>query len=103
MTEPKLVRDRIPEMLRRLGLNPVTHLVCGEDYWLSLKTKLQEEVAEFIESEEVEEIADILEVIEAICVHRGIDPAHLADVKEKKRRERGAFVEGIVLESAEPA
>jgi predicted house-cleaning noncanonical NTP pyrophosphatase (MazG superfamily) len=32
MPEPKLVRDLIPEMLRGLGLKPVTRVVSGKEY-----------------------------------------------------------------------
>ena len=100
MSEPKLVRDRIPEILSGMGLAPVTRVASSDEYWLSLRQKLQEELDEFLDSESAEELADILEVIDAVCEHKGITSDALQDLKERKRGERGGFKGRIILESA---
>ena len=94
----KLVRDKIPEIIRSRGDVPVTRLADSEEYWRKLKEKLQEEVLEFIEAENEEEIADIIEVLRAICIHRGIDLKHLEQVRRKKAEERGEFSGRVILE-----
>ena len=103
MAQPKLVRDRIPELLQSLGLVAETRVTSADEYGWRLREKLQEEVAEYLESESAEEIADILEVIDAICEHRGIDRGALDEMKAEKRAARGGFEGRIVLEGTGPA
>lgn len=93
----KLVRDRIPELIRQGGENPVTETMDEARYLAELDRKLNEEVAEYQESKALEELADILEVVEAIAVARGATWEALARVKAEKKRERGGFAERIYL------
>ena len=94
----KLVRDKIPEILRDKNLNPITHQADNTEYWEKLKDKLQEEVDEFLEAENLEELADILEVIDAITNHLNIQKEELEDTKNKKAEERGKFNNKTILE-----
>lgn len=96
----KLVRDRILEIIEQRGGTSTHHIAGDEEYWNKLKEKLQEEVNEFLESEEPSEIADILEVLDAICAYKGIDKSELGVIKDKKARERGGFDRRIILEEA---
>ncbi|MGW7304008.1 nucleoside triphosphate pyrophosphohydrolase [Streptomyces sp. NPDC054835] len=43
----KLVRDRIPQIIRNDGAEPVTYIAGLEEYRARLREKLGEEVAEF--------------------------------------------------------
>jgi len=97
----KLVRDKIPEIIRSDNKEPVTHIAEGQEYEGALVLKLQEEVDEFLENPSVEEIADILEVLEAVCVLKGVDLSNLAAVRQKKAEERGGFGKRIILERTE--
>ena len=67
----KLVRDKIPEIIKDSGKTCVTRILSNEEYIAALETKLNEEVAEYQEDKNLEEMADILEVLQAICVARG--------------------------------
>ncbi|MBU2561784.1 MAG: nucleoside triphosphate pyrophosphohydrolase [Nanoarchaeota archaeon] len=98
MKHNKLVRDRIPEIIREDNHVPVTHIAGDEEYWQKLKEKLEEEVKEFQDSEEVKELADILEVINAICNHKGIDKDMLEQLRKERAEKRGAFKRKIILE-----
>lgn len=92
------MRDRIPEIIKEKGENPVTHVANDNEYWEKLKDKLWEEVDEFSESSNEEELADIFEVINAICEFKGFDRQYLEKVRKKKVEERGAFKEKIILD-----
>ena len=94
----KLVRDKIPEIIKQKGTMPVTHIASESEYWQKLKEKLQEEVSEFLESESIEEIADILEVLEAIYEVKKFSQNEIQKVKEEKVHTRGSFKNKIILE-----
>jgi len=96
----KLIRDKIPEIIKGKGGNPVIHFADDNEFWVKLKEKLQEEVGEFIKDENIEEMADILEVIDAICEFKNFDRNKLEEVKNKKAEERGKFKNKIILEES---
>lgn len=94
----KLVRDKIPEIIKKKGVIPVTHIASDNEYWRKLKEKLQEEVDEFIKDSNEEELADILEVVYAICDYKKIDKKELELLRKKKAEERGGFKDQIILD-----
>lgn len=96
----KLVRDKIPEIIKNKGEVAVTHIADDEEYWQKLKEKLQEESDEFKQNESMEEIADMLEIIDAICDFKKFDKAELQEVKDKKAEQRGKFKDKIILEES---
>lgn len=99
MPTQKLVRDKIPDIIRADGSEPVTHIATDDEYWAELKKKLHEEADEFTSSENTGEIADILEVLEAILEYRGMNWDAIWEVKKLKAESRGAFTERIILVS----
>ena|SRR3989344_4622012 len=96
----KLIRDNIPEHIRSKGVEPVIHTATDEEFWNKLKEKLQEEVQEFLESENMEELADILEVIEAIEKYKTFDPTEVARIQAEKAATRGKFEKRIILDES---
>ena len=91
----KLVRDRIPEIIRNDGKKPIIEILTNEDYLIELDKKLNEEVAEYQADKSIEEMADILEVLFAVCEARGHSVEELLKVKEAKREKRGGFKDKI--------
>lgn len=94
----KLVRDKIPDIIRKNGQEPVTRVLSEEEFVAALDQKLQEEVAEYIENPDIEELADVLEVLEAIVAMRKIPQAELRRKKNAKALKNGSFRERILLE-----
>lgn len=94
----KLVRDKIPEIIKNKGKIPVTHLAGDEEYWNKLKEKLSEEVNEFLEESNEEELADVLEVIYAICEHKNFNEEEIEKMRLKKKEGRGGFSKKIILD-----
>jgi predicted house-cleaning noncanonical NTP pyrophosphatase (MazG superfamily) len=97
----KLVRDKIPEIIRDKGENPITHIATEEEYSKKLKEKLKEEVDEFLEENSAEELADVLEVVEEIKKLKEFSEEDIGDIKQKKKDARGGFEEKIILEKVE--
>lgn len=58
----KLVRDKIPQIIKENGKIPVTRLLDKEEYLRELDIKLNEEVQEYQTDKSIEEMADVLEV-----------------------------------------
>ncbi len=100
MKYDKLIRDKIPEIIRQKGGTPIFHTASGEEYWRKLKEKLGEEIREFEEDESAEEFADLLEVIDALADYKKFDREEINNIKEKKAEERGQFKKKIILEES---
>jgi len=107
----KLVRDKIPAVIKKGGRTPVYCSLKGQEnskaFRYLLMEKLQEEVRELAETEPTlmcavtEELADILEVVDALLDSYGITPNSLAQVRGKKREENGSFENRIFLMGVE--
>ena len=93
----KLVRDRIPDMIRAQGETPLTRVLNTEEYLRCLEGKLDEEVAEYHREKNPEELADILEVILALAAANGWSREELERIYRRKHDERGGFEERIYL------
>jgi predicted house-cleaning noncanonical NTP pyrophosphatase (MazG superfamily) len=94
----KLVRDRIPEIIRQKGGDPQVRIATGTELDKLIRLKIAEEAQELLNSGEDEEIADILEALDALIEHRSMNRAALEDARLKKRHDRGGFEKGFVLE-----
>ena len=93
----KLVRDRIPDIIRSSGVECKIEILTDEDYLRMIDAKLDEELAEYHKDQNIEELADLLEVIRAAAVARGYSIDELESVRAKKAEERGGFEQKILL------
>ncbi|MBK1811938.1 nucleoside triphosphate pyrophosphohydrolase [Clostridium sp. YIM B02505] len=93
----KLVRDRIPEIIKQQGNECEIEIVPKESKYIYLEEKLKEEVNEYLEDKNLEELADVMEVLFGLADDLGYSEKELMDARNKKLEERGGFKDGIVL------
>lgn len=96
----KLVRDRIPELIRREGRTCATAVLSPSEYIATLKDKLVEEAQEAARADAaglLAELADIREVVDALAAATGISAPELLQEQTRRRAERGGFENRICL------
>ncbi|MDD9271497.1 phosphoribosyl-ATP pyrophosphohydrolase [Paenibacillus sp. GCM10023248] len=97
----KLVRDRIPEIISRNGSVSNTRILDEAEYKTELRTKLAEEMNEYLEATDdknaMEELADILELLHALTSIHGSTVEQLESIRANKAEKRGGFKEKIFL------
>jgi predicted house-cleaning noncanonical NTP pyrophosphatase (MazG superfamily) len=104
LSQGKLVRDKIPQIIRSKGQEPIVHVADAKEYAARLRDKLTEEVAEFLASDnDPEELADILEMVYALAEQAGIDSQQLERLRTAKAGERGGFAGRIIWSGNHPA
>jgi predicted house-cleaning noncanonical NTP pyrophosphatase (MazG superfamily) len=95
----KLVRDKIPDIIKAYGQVPVVRILDTEEFPNSLSNKLFEEIQEFLVDNSIEELVDIFEVILAILNDRKIAFSDFEKLRQAKALEKGAFTDRVFLES----
>lgn len=98
ITYNKLVRDKIPEIIKESGKEFEIRIASSEEKKELLEKKLSEEVNEYMEDKNLLELADIMEVLFGLADSLGYSEEELIAMRDKRRAERGGFKEGIVLE-----
>ncbi len=94
----KLVRDKIPEIIESKGQKATIRTLIDEaEFKKYLEKKLDEEVAEFHESNNIEELADIIDVVIELCKAYGYKLFDLSAMREIKGSMRGGFEKRICL------
>lgn len=98
----KLVRDNIPEMIKKDNAQPFIRVLNDEEYWQYLLKKDTEELEEvktaFSPEEVKKELADKLELIRAMAEFNGFSLQDIIDTANKKREKNGGFQKKILLE-----
>ena len=96
----KLIRDRIPEIIRQARRKCKIETMSYTDYHQALLNKLVEEAKEAAEAKPdnlVEELADVYEVIDAILANLEIDKGVVLTKQEQKRQDKGGFTKKLRL------
>lgn len=97
-TRGKLVRDKIPDIIRKDGQDPIVRVASLSEMPDLLRRKLTEELAELAAAapaDVIDEAADVMEVLAAL---HGISFGEVLRRIHLKRIERGGFTERIVWE-----
>ena len=94
----KLVRDRIPEIIKKDGKKPFTSKIKGEEFNQALGRKILEEAGELFAEWTggnakgiLKESADMLEITLAALEHHGFTFEDLAAARSSRAKERGGF------------
>ena len=95
--ESKLVRDRIPELIRASGAIPETRMLTGRRLRIALLERLVEEHAKLLAETNSEEIVDMIEVLLSLASVLGHSEEEMFRLLSKKREERGGFGKGVLL------
>jgi len=93
----KLVRDKIPEIIKENGETPKVRIAEKDELDKLLREKIVEEAKEFLLSGDTEELVDIQEAIDALLKLRKADPALIEIQRHSKLLARGGFTKGYVL------
>jgi predicted house-cleaning noncanonical NTP pyrophosphatase (MazG superfamily) len=100
----KLVRDKVPDVIRETGLDPrVRKVEASTDRRILLQRKIAEESREVIEASWskdacIIEIADLYEVMIALLKYHDVTEEQMHVVRKKKFQERGGFFEFYVID-----
>ena len=96
----KLVRDKIPEIIRNSGNHCGISTLNDAEYIKALRQKLVEEANEAATAspeELAQELADLMEVMDALISATGIKPEEVREIQKSKRSRRGGFDNRIKL------
>ena len=92
---PKLVRDKIPEIIEQNGGEAPFRTLAEDEFFGYLKKKATEEAGELAASDTdsnlLEEMADLREVLDTIARLKGFTPEQVTQVQDEKRAKRGGF------------
>ncbi len=98
----KLVRDKIPEIIRKNGGIPASSKLTHKRFVKELKQKLIEEARELISAKSkkasIEELSDVLEVLQSIAFAAKIAWGAVEKKRKEKNTARGGFKKKIFLE-----
>ncbi len=96
---PKLVRDKIPDRIRRDQRIPVTREALPEERLGFVVAKLCEEARELHDNPDAKEYADVLDVVRLLRIEfeKKFDKKFLGAERRRKKKENGGFRKFIIL------
>ena len=95
----KLVRDRIPEIIKESGRAPIVHTLDEDEFRTALLDKLQEEIDEYLLEDFPKELADVLEVVYTLAEVDGTSQLELEDMRHEKWQSHGRFKSRVFLDA----
>ena len=102
----KLIRDRLPEIMRGQGLAVFDRRLDDAEFVVALGEKLVEEAHEArlaSPGEIAGELADVLEVVHALAQVHGLSLQDVEAARQAKRAERGGFDARVYTAAVEAA
>ena len=103
----KLVRDNIPDIIRKNNQIPITRILNDKEYEEAVNQKIIEEATEIIEAKTrddiLTELADSKEILLAKAALYNITDNDIEEERVKRASERGAFIKRVFLEEVKDA
>lgn len=96
MRKERLVRDKLPDLIKCNGATPIIEYANTEWYSRLLAVKAIEELDEFFERGDVAELVDLVEVVYAIAALNGIDEDRFNAMRVSELERRGGFNDRVV-------
>jgi Uncharacterized conserved protein len=93
----KLIRDNIPEIIKKDGKECNIRVLNDEEYFIELNKKLDEEIKEYKEEYSLEELADVQEIINSIVKAKGMTLDEFNKIRENKKVKNGGFDKKLFL------
>jgi len=97
----KLIRDKIPEIIKDAGWTPIVKVLNKKQYLTALKKKVLEEAEELIKARSKEditnEIVDIQELLDALASEIGLTKSEIKNQQKVKNKKRGVFRKRLFL------
>ena len=99
----KLVRDKIPQIIRRDNAVPIMQMLTHKRFLVELKKKLLEEIKESqmakTADEVMNEIVDVLEILQTMASIKKITWGRIERERGDKLKKRGGFKKKLFLKS----
>ena len=97
----KLIRDRIPEIIKKAGWKPTVRKLKKAEFLKRLRKKVLEEARELIRAKDkkgiIDEVVDIQELLEVLISEIGSSKPQIKKFQADKRKKRGGFKKRLFL------
>lgn len=100
---PKLVRDKIPEIIEKNEKIKVKTKILknNKEYLNFLLKKIEEEANELVNTKNkdhlIEELSDIMEIIDEILKLKNLNLKEIRKAQKEKNKKRGGFKKRILM------
>jgi predicted house-cleaning noncanonical NTP pyrophosphatase (MazG superfamily) len=97
----KLIRDRIPEIIREAGWKPTIKTLRKSEFLAAIQRKVREEAKELVWAKDkkgiIDEIIDIQELLDVLASEIRITKPEIKKFQDAKRKKRGGFEKKLFL------
>ena len=97
----KLIRDRIPQIIKQAGWQPTIRTLKKDEFLQALKKKVLEEAKELIgasnKKQMTDEIIDIQELLDVLASQLKLSKLEIKKNQNIKRKKRGGFKKRLFL------
>lgn len=99
---PRLVRDRIPEIIEAMGNVAIWYKLDDERFVAALLQEMIRTSQRFADTESLETLSDLLEAVDAWLQVKGLTMEEVNYAREEKKKRCGSFERRKFLERVAP-